>query len=755
VVETNVEHVKGSDNAAFFASQAFTAEQVRVLFLGLPALLFANFAVALVYFTMNLVAGVSKLKLLTWLAIIVLVAIVRMAFYFHFRQRGYLHGPRFAKGQFSAKRWRFIFRIGVLMTAIAWGIGGYMFVRPNDPVLTAFAILTIGGMCAGSVNALSVDQKSALIFLLVTPLPPLFVLLQSQAPGAIGLGLFFIVGVLFVALTSNGINERLLELIQLRFESEQKEHALAESEQRWKFALEGARQAVWDWDIQRNEEFVSERWPSMLGYDKHDEFPHGPEAWSARVHPEDLDHAQAMISEVLQGRLAAYDVDYRYRHKNGHWIWVNARGIVVSRDAKGQPTRMIGTREDITETLAMRERLLQSEKMQTIGQLAGGVAHDFNNNLTAMMMSLDMLHAEPNLSATARETINDIGVMADRAATITSQLLAFARRKPANMRRTDLARLLKRTATMLGRLLGEQCPLKLELPAGEVYVSADADLLDQAVMNLALNARDAMPHGGEIRIGFSISDIANAVDFGGAAGRSGRFVCVYVQDRGEGMDDEVLKHLFEPFFTTKDVGKGTGLGLASVHGTAHQHNGWVHARSKPGQGSRFEIYLPLVDYLSETAGSSAALARIADSGAPDVRLETLEGMPRVILLAEDEPLVRESIIAMLKRIGVRVLAAVDGHEALALWVVHQHEIEFLLSDWVMPGELSGLALVKRIRADNPQLPVLLMSGYSSEGSQAELRASAPLPFLPKPFALASLCEAIRAAMQEGLAQAAD
>jgi PAS domain S-box-containing protein len=735
------------------ASQAFIAEQVRVLFLGLPSLLFANLAVALVFFTMHWLPRPQKI-LLIWLVVLISIMLIRLAFYFYFRRHGFLHGPRFVSGRFEAKRWLWIYRAGVLAAAITWGMGGYLFVRPEDPVQLAFTILTIGGLCAGSVTALSADQTSSMTFLFVTPIPTLAALLHQNANGSLGLALFFVIGILFVGLTANRMSESLAELIRLRFDSTEKTEALHESEQRWKFALEGARQAVWDWDLLNKWEFASARWRAMVGYSAQDTFEQGLNQWRHNVHPEDLPHADELIQLVISGELPAYEVEYRYRHKEGHWIWVNARGIVVSRDAQGKPTRMIGTREDVTETKVMQDQLQQSRKLQTIGQLAGGVAHDFNNNLTAMMMSLDILEADPTLSQSARETVAELGTMTDRAAKITSQLLLFARRKNVQMTRIDLVESLNRLSTMLKRLLGEQIELQVHTPKKPIPVQADANLLDQAIINLAINARDAMPTGGKLTL--KLSGVRVHADYVREHIHSyeGEFARIQVQDQGVGISDEVMPHLFEPFFTTKGVGKGTGLGLASVHGMAQQHQGWVTVQSELGKGSCFEVFLPLCApenaadsdtaveelpaYLPESDRKIAAIAAAKAASRADHETRQRPAAPRCILVAEDESLVRDAVVRMLKHLGIRVIAASDAAQALKLWQTHRNDVDMLLTDLVMPGEQNGLALAKQLLREKPNLSVVVMSGYSSEGSQQELQDAQGVRFLSKPFDLSTL-----------------
>ena len=741
--------IAANSTSAFSASRAFTAEQVRVLFLGFPSLILANIAIGFIFFITHWLPN-PRLAHLLWLVALLSISGLRFGIYLYFRKKGHLHGARFGLGRFDEKRWLRIYRAGVMVTALNWGFGGYYFLVPNDPVQLAFTILTIGGLCAGSVTALAIDRISAFTFLFITPIPLLTGLMLSGTEGWLGLALFFIVGILFVGLTSNRTGDGLLELIRLRFESTEKTEALRESEQRWKFALEGARQAVWDWDLVNNWEF-SASWRQMVGHSAQDTFEQGLGEWRRNVHTDDLPHAQEVMDLVVAGELPAYEVEYRYRHRAGHWIWVHARGIVVSRDANGKPLRMIGTREDITETKVMQEQLQQSQKMQTIGQLAGGVAHDFNNNLTAMMMSLDLLNADSTLSESARETVRELEDMTDRAAKITSQLLLFARRKPVQMSPLNLLDTFAKIGDLLHRLLGASIALTVKneschdgcvqaKEACNVWVHADSNLLDQAIINLAINARDAMPEGGKLTLTLNRVRVTDEYVRDNHQGHTGKFARIQITDTGQGISAADMLHLFEPFFTTKGVGKGTGLGLASVHGMAHQHGGWVTARSELGKGSCFELYLPL-SYSEENAELLTAEPALPISTIADATNSDASGNQRKIqcvLLAEDEPMVRNTISRMLKHMDIKVIEASDATQAIQLWQAHRDAIDLVLTDLVMPGDKTGLDLANFVFRASPTLSVVVMSGYSSDSSQLELDAAQNTRFLSKPFDFATL-----------------
>jgi two-component system, cell cycle sensor histidine kinase and response regulator CckA len=777
----------GQASTKLLAHEAFAIETVRSLFRGLPAVLFANASVALVFVIAQWRTG--RTGLLIWGALLLLVLGLRFCLYLWFRKLGHLRGRRFEPAGFNAQHWIWIFRGGVVLAAGAWGLAGVLFTDTQDPILLAYMILAIGGLCAGSVTALAPDQMSALIFLFLTPTPTLVTLYLNQTPGALGMALFFLVGILFVVLTTHRASEAMLELYQTRLEAMQSATALSESEQRWKFALEGAKQAVWEWNIEANRElFTSAKWREMLGYSALDDFDHSIDAWRAKIHPDD----GASVDEALRVAFASetsavsphrrdsnmFSTVYRYAHRDGSWLWVHSRGIVVARDAGGKPLRMIGTRENITETRALQDQLNHAQRLRTIGQLAGGVAHDFNNNLTAMMMSLDMLGAEPALSSSARQCVSELELMTDRASKITAQLLMFARQQTLQTQAIDVGLAIRRVQSVLARLLGENTELRIVLSPKPLWVSVDSALLDQALINLVLNARDAMPNGGRVELRVSSIQLSASDVRANPQRRVGGFIALALQDTGAGMSLEVQKRLFEPFFTTKDLGQGTGLGLASVHGMVHQHQGWIEVHSEAGKGSLFTLFLPEItaplsratddpqasselaeNAKSETDQNQAAqfetsqpvlataetnviLSRSAklevDAGASANSPQSQLLTTKRILVVEDEPLVRDGVVRMLRHLGYIVFAAEDAQAALRIWDQQAERFDLLLTDLVMPGHINGLALARQLRGKDLNLPVILMSGYSSESTQAELRSAEDaqqIEFLSKPFDL--------------------
>ena len=361
------------------------------------------------------------------------------------------------------------------------------------------------------------------------------------------------------------------------------------------------------------------------------------------------------------------------------------------------------------------EALRHAQRMETVGRLAGGVAHDFNNLLTVVLANVGLMLRGAALDRTSRTAVEEVQAAAERGANLVRQLLAFSRRQRLAPRVIDLNKLVSDLDRLLTRLVGETIEMQLNLVPGGAPVRADASQLEQVLVNLVTNARDAMPRGGTLTIATSLVD-AEGDHFLAA----GRYVVLSVADTGVGMDEETRRLAFEPFFTTKDVGQGTGLGLATVYGIVEQSGGRVSLDSRPGEGSRFEIYLPRT---AEQPGDHEAVV-VAN---PPV-------VGATILLAEDEPEVRSAIERMLKQGGYNVISAADGAQALALAAAYRGHIDLLISDVVMP-RLGGAALARQLSVERPTLRVLFLSGYSWEGDLPTGDTQGTIDFLQKPVDL--------------------
>jgi two-component system, cell cycle sensor histidine kinase and response regulator CckA len=389
---------------------------------------------------------------------------------------------------------------------------------------------------------------------------------------------------------------------------------------------------------------------------------------------------------------------------------------------------------DLTAKLSLEAQLRQSQKMESIGQLAAGIAHDFNNLLTVIEGNAGLIAMDGSLPLSTAGLADEITGAAERAANLTRQLLTFSRRQPSQPRLLDLNDVLQNMIKMLTRLLGEDVALQFEPSSTEAPVYADPGMLEQVVLNLAVNARDAMPNGGRLTIGTrlceSVLDTLNPPPLEFDSG----FVCLQIRDRGTGMPPEIVEHIFEPFFTTKDPGKGTGLGLATVYGIVKQHGGWIAVRSQPGDGSQFFVYLP---HVRENEPEQDAAEQTPDQ--PGRGAET-------VLVVEDEDAVRTLVCRVLERFGYQVLSAENGAAAMEVWNANRDVIDLLLTDMVMPGGISGVDLINSALADRPDLKCVLSSGYSLALSKDEVPVPDGAHFLPKPYQPARLARMVRSVL---------
>ena len=396
---------------------------------------------------------------------------------------------------------------------------------------------------------------------------------------------------------------------------------------------------------------------------------------------------------------------------------------------------------DITDRLNLEAQFRQSQKMESVGQLAAGVAHDFNNMLTVIQGHSGMLLARPTLPPELRDSVQAVYFAAERAASLTRQLLMFSRKGVLQPQPLDLREVIGNMSKMLKRLLGETIVLQFNPPLELPFVQGDTGMIEQVIMNLAINARDAMPTGGNLTISVEPAEIETSYVQGRPEARPGNYVRLSVVDSGQGMDTATMSRIFEPFFTTKDVGKGTGLGLATVYGIIKQHQGWIDVASQPGHGASFSVFLPASDEVAKGIKPLEAPAAYVSGGA------------ETILLVEDE----ESVLAMGKMIledcGYRVLEALSGVKALDVFQQHETKIDLLLTDMIMPQGLSGIELAQKLIATKPQLKVIFTSGYNVSDMDADFIHAGGGTFVQKPYTRSTLAKAVRESLDRDAPQA--
>jgi PAS domain S-box-containing protein len=398
--------------------------------------------------------------------------------------------------------------------------------------------------------------------------------------------------------------------------------------------------------------------------------------------------------------------------------------------ADGQISHFVAIKQDVTERRLLEDQLRQSQKMEAIGQLAGGVAHDFNNILSVIQGYSDLLKTDGGLSPAQADYTGQIGAASQRAAALTRQLLLFSRKEILRPSDLDLNESINEMTKMLRRTLGEHIELQFKFAIQPLFIHADKGMMDLVLMNLAVNARDAMPKRGQLIIKTSAVEFDESVRAHSAHARPGSFVCLSVSDTGNGIPAEILPKIFEPFFTTKDVGKGTGLGLATVFGIVQQHQGWIEVQSEVGRGTTFRIYI-------------SRLAKMSEQKPEPPALTAMRGGNETILLVEDDAFLRASVKKILSRLGYRVLEAVNGVEAMEVWKQHRDEIHLVLTDMLMPGGINGKELGEQLLQQDPKLKVIYASGYSADIVGKDFSLEEGVNFLAKPFAANKLAQIVR------------
>jgi PAS domain S-box-containing protein len=520
------------------------------------------------------------------------------------------------------------------------------------------------------------------------------------------------------------VAERTAELTRENAERQKSEAQLAQAQQI-------ARLGSWEWDIAKDKVSWSEEIRRLYGW-RPEDVDFSMEKCLERVHPDDRQMVKEMLAESLRTH-QPFKCDHRVVLPDGSQRIISGRAELVVNES-GQPLKMIGTAQDVTDLKqteqALRrseDRLLQSQKMEAVGRLAGGVAHDFNNILTVIggycAMSLQSLDKTSPL----QKNISEIQNASERAASLTRQLLAFSRKQVLQPRVLQLNDVVLNMEKMLRRLIGEDIELSIVSAPSLGCIKADPGQLEQVIMNLSVNARDAMPRGGKLTIDTSNVIIDHKLKFRNRTLDVGEYVLLAITDNGVGMTDEVKAHLFEPFYTTKGLGKGTGLGLATCYGIISQSGGDIHVYSELNSGTTFRIYFPRTDALLEPAAS-------ADT--PDMPAGT-----ESILIVEDDPAVRRLAVVILHNCGYKIQEANNAFEALA--VIRRNPVfDLVLTDVIMP-QMSGKELSDKIKTHCPRTKILLMSGYTDDALAHHGVLDEGLLFLEKPFSPANLAKKVR------------
>ena len=517
------------------------------------------------------------------------------------------------------------------------------------------------------------------------------------------------------------------------------ENSPAQSTEYFALAARATNDAIRDWNVTSGALAWPQGLESLLGYDQ-SAVARDIAFWHDHVHADDRERTALSIRDAL-AKAEHWCGEYRFQRADGSYAQLLERAA-ITRDSSGRATRFVGSMMDVTERRQLQDQVLRSQKMEAFGKLAGGVAHDFNNFLTTILGYSDLLLDELGMKGPKALHIAEIRCAAKRASALTSQLLAFSRKQPLDNRVVEVNVLLGNMERSLLGLLGENISVECHFHRSPepAHIKVDASQLTQIILNLAVNARDAMPNGGRLTVGTSTLRINGTGQPSGCSEKlpEGEYALISITDNGTGMTDEAKAHLFEPFFTTKDHGLGSGLALATSYGIVRQSGGHICVESEVGKGTMVSIYLP----------------KVPAPPAPNYRKpgmkKSLAGTETILVL-EDDVSVRHISIRILRSLGYDVLEAANGEDAQRLIAFDAtKKIDLLLTDMVMP-QMSGIDFANWLRITSPDTKVIFISGYLEQSLAQSSRDDAEMFFLPKPFDPEQLAEKVRAVLDASVA----
>ncbi|MBN2736529.1 MAG: response regulator [Spirochaetales bacterium] len=514
----------------------------------------------------------------------------------------------------------------------------------------------------------------------------------------------------------------------------QTEAALRNSEERYRTFVDSFKGIVYLKSMSGKALFFHGAVEELTGYQQND-FLENPDFWKQHIHPEDIGKWEALQTKLSQTINFSTEIQYRHKDSEGKYHWFQEFTQNLNYES-GKPAFVQGIIYDISHSKAMEDQLQQSLKMDALGRLAGGVAHDFNNILTSILGYCQIMGFESTLSQSVKENLKEIQKASERAVSLTDQLLSFSRKKNRDMRSFSLGELVISMKKMIKRLIDENITIRYDIDTHIANIRADMGQIEQVLLNLTINARDAMPQGGEITIRIKEARLDNVYCSESSGVEANSFVMLEVVDSGMGIDKDTLNHIYEPFYSTKGNGQGTGLGLSIVFGIVKQNNGHIICESEPGRGTAFRVYLPAC-YEKEESSQEEVMGDLPPGN-------------ECILLVEDDETLRKMIFLVLEHLGYHVITATDGVEAMAkAQKLDRSGIDLLITDVVMPkmdGRELYLALIKYW----PRMKTLFISGYRSHLLDDIELEPGKTDFLPKPFSSKTLAARVRALLNSVL-----
>ena len=507
--------------------------------------------------------------------------------------------------------------------------------------------------------------------------------------------------------------------------------ALRESEERFKLVVRAVSDSVWDWNLVTGKRWWSDGFMATFGYVAAEIEP-GIESWTSRIHPDERSLVVEGMQQIINGNQEAWAADYRFQRKDGRYAYVMDRGFVL-RDATGKGTRMVGGMRDLTEQKLLEAQYLRAQRMDSIGSLAGGIAHDLNNVFTPIMIAIELIKSDSDDDPNRAKVLDIIDVSCRRGADLVKQVLSFARGLDGQRVAVRLGHLIGDLSKMIHETFPRNIRIVSQVPASLWPVAGDPTQLHQVLLNLAVNARDAMPHGGTLTL--VAGNLTLDSQFAGTSqeAQPGPHVLLQVIDTGLGIPPEVRDRIFEAFFTTKTIDHGTGLGLATVHSIVKSHGGFLHVESAVGEGTTFKVYLP----------ANPAL-RTAESMDP-FKHSLPRGRNELVMVVDDEESIRLITQQTLETFGYRVLTAANGGEAITLYAKRSLEIALVITDIMMP-EIDGEATIRTFKAINPAVRIIATSGIDSRAVLAKDTKGMVTDFLPKPYTAQTLLRRVRKAL---------